>query len=347
MALYQRNGVYYVKITRPDGTSTRHSTGTRDRREAEEYHDRLKANLWEQSRLGLKPSRTWDEAALKWLQEKRGSKRTFSEDVRYIKWWTPFLRGKFLDEITRDLVDDIITKHHGNDSPRTKDAYMAIIRGIFRMAMREWRWIDTMPAFRSYQTNRDKRGRIRWLTPQQVETLFAELPRHTRLVVLFSLMTGLRMGNVLGLRWTNVDLERRVAYVDQTKNDDPLTVPLSETAIKVLKAVQGEHEVFVFTYRGKPIKRTNTRAWRNALKRAGIEDFRWHDLRHTWASWLRQHGVPTWALKDLAGWRSAAMAERYAHITVSHLAPFVDTLDTLLDTPDFLEEAVNEANSLI
>jgi len=337
VALYQRNGVFYVKITTPDGTTTRHSTGTRNKREAQEYHDRLKASLWEQSRLGRKPRRTWDEAALKWLQEKKGVKRTYSEDVRYIRWWTQFLRGKFLDEITRDLVDEILTKHKANVSDRTRDLHVAIIRSILRRAKREWVWIDSVPAFRTYERN--KRGRVRWLTEEQVRKLLRELPPHIRPAMLFSLATGLRMGNVLGLKWSDID--GNVARIERTKNDEPLTVPLNNLARAVLAHVQGQCPTHVFGYRGRPLKRVNARAWRNALRRAGIENFRWHDLRHTWASWLRQKGVPTWALQGLAGWKSESMANRYAHINVDHLRPFASVLDTLSDTPDFSEELKN------
>jgi integrase len=86
----------------------------------------------------------------------------------------------------------------------------------------------------------------------------------------------------------------------------------------------------VFTYAGKPLGSANTLAWRKALKRAGIENFRWHDLRHTWASWHRQAGTPTHELQRLGGWRSSVMVERYAHLAPDHLARAANRLDSLL-----------------
>jgi site-specific recombinase XerC len=82
----------------------------------------------------------------------------------------------------------------------------------------------------------------------------------------------------------------------------------------------------VFTYAGRPIWQVNTKHWRAALKRAGITDFRWHDLRHTWASRLRQNDVPTWVLQELGGWKSEAMVRRYAHMSTKHLQPYADQL---------------------
>lgn len=82
----------------------------------------------------------------------------------------------------------------------------------------------------------------------------------------------------------------------------------------------------MFTYRGAPLRSANTRAWRKALRQAGITNFRWHDLRHTWASWLRQNDVPTWVLQELGGWKSESMVRRYAHLSVKHLQPYADQL---------------------
>ena len=87
----------------------------------------------------------------------------------------------------------------------------------------------------------------------------------------------------------------------------------------MLAAPEGQAPERVFTYKGKPLNSANTRTWRLALEKAsGIKDFRWHDLRHTWATWLRQADVPTWVLQELGGWKSETMVRRYAHLSVKH-----------------------------
>ncbi len=91
-----------------------------------------------------------------------------------------------------------------------------------------------------------------------------------------------------------------------------------------------KHPARVFTYAGQPIVNANTRAWRKALKRAGIEDFRWHDLRHTWASWHRMQGTPTHELQQIGGWKTGAMVERYAHLAPDHLANAAARLDSVV-----------------
>ena len=325
MALWKRAGIYYVKLTSPDGTLLRRSTGTTDRRKAEEYHDRLKAQLWDLARLNRKPQRTWDEAALRWLKEK-AHKKSYRDDVTRIRWFTRHLRGRTLDQVSRALIDRLISRGLARRSDRTKDLYVALIRAIFRKAMREWEWIETMPSFRTYA--RGGKVRVRWLTHAQAEAVLGRLPEHQREVVLFALATGLRQRNILDLTWDRVDLGRRIATVGEgdTKNGDALGVPLNDIAVAVLERQLGRHRSHVFTFRGKPLRTANTRAWRAALKACGIRDFRWHDLRHTWATWLRQNDVPTWVLQELGGWKSETMVRRYAHMSVKHLQPYADQL---------------------
>ena len=143
MALWKRADIYNIDITAPDGTRIRRSAGTTDREKAKEDHDRLKAELWDLARLKRKPPRTWDETALRWLKEK-AHKKSYRDDVQRIRWFTGHLRGKTLDQIDRSLVDRLVTKHI-EASDRTKDLYVALIRAMFRRAMREWEWIDTCP----------------------------------------------------------------------------------------------------------------------------------------------------------------------------------------------------------
>jgi integrase len=91
--------------------------------------------------------------------------------------------------------------------------------------------------------------------------------------------------------------------------------------VAVLKAQVGKHERWCFTFRGEPIRwELSNSAWKTALRRAGIEDFRFHDLRHTWASWHRQAGTSCDELKDLGGWKSRVMVDRYAKFATEHLA---------------------------
>ena len=117
-----------------------------------------------------------------------------------------------------------------------------------------------------------------------------------------------------------VDLERCTAWLNRTKNGTSRGVPLNRDAVQVLKEQRGKHKRYCFTYRGKPIRWECTNsAWQTAIRKVGIEDFRFHDLRHTWASWHRQAGTSCDELKDLGGWKSRVMVDRYAKFATEHL----------------------------
>jgi integrase len=203
------------------------------------------------------------------------------------------------------------------------------LRSILLRARDDWQWLDKVPRIKLFK---ETGQRERALSPAQAARLLQELPAHQRETVLLALATGLRQRNVLQLRWEQVDLARRHAWVGaaQSKNRKPIAVPLNETALAVLQRQVGQHAVYVFTYAGRPIRQANTKAWRKALQRAGITDFRWHDLRHTWATWQRQAGTPTHELQRLGGWKTAAMVERYAHLAPDHLATAAQRLDAQL-----------------
>ena len=127
----------------------------------------------------------------------------------------------------------------------------------------------------------------------------------------------------------NLELLHAWVKASHSKNGKPIAIPLNDIAIEILQSQIGKHSTNVFTYKGKPFKAANTRAWRLALKRAGIENFRWHDLRHTWATWQRQAGTPTHELQRLGGWKTSAMVERYAHLAPDQLAHAASRLNSM------------------
>jgi len=271
---------------------------------------------------------TWDDAARLWLVEKK-HKADIDRDAQKLDWLRPYFGGKALTQIDREAVMVVAWDKAKATSPATANRLLALIRAIFRRACRVWEWIDRMPFVELFP---ESEGRVRWITPDQARALFKELPPHQLDMVLFALATGLRQGNVLRLEWSQVDMRRKLAWIygDQAKGRRAFSLPLNDTAIEVLRRCKGRHPSRVFTYRGKPIAWANTKAWRQALKRAGIKNFRWHDLRHTWASWHVQHGTPLFVVQDLGAWRSGTMVRRYAHLAPSQYAEHAATIDVVI-----------------
>ncbi|HEX8713852.1 MAG TPA: site-specific integrase, partial [Terracidiphilus sp.] len=195
---------------------------------------------------------------------------------------------------------------------------MEIVRRILNLAVEEWIWLVKAPKVRMLP---EPKRRIRFLTHAEADRLLEALPEHLRPVVQFALATGCRMSEILHLEWQRVDLERRVAWLDPgtTKNGEGRGLPLNNDAVLALRSIQGKHPEWCFTYEGKMMQRIGS-AWDRSLRRAGIENFRFHDLRHTWASWHVMSGTSLQELMELGGWKSYEMVLRYAHLAPEHLA---------------------------
>jgi integrase len=271
--------------------------------------------------------KTWEDAEARWLVEKAG-KASLHSDKFIFGWLRPHVSGKELHSMDRAFVDAIkMRKIASGVKPATVNRTLALVRSVLRAAC-DWEWIDGVPKIRLLA---EPKRRVRYLLKSEAESLLSELPPHLAHMAAFSLATGLRKGNVLGLQWTQVDLLRRIAWIhpDQSKSRVAIGVPLNDDALRVLSLQVGLHPVFVFTYDRNPVHQTTTAAWYKALKRCGISDFRWHDLRHTWASWHVQGGTPLHALRELGGWESDSMVRRYAHFSVGHLAVYAGKLPSL------------------
>lgn len=228
-------------------------------------------------------------------------------------------------------------------TPGNYTRYRNRLHAIFQMAKDDGLIVE-VPALRKWEAART--APVQWVPQEKFPDLLRELAPHQRPMVLFAVHTGLRQSNVLGLTWDRVDMERRIAWVHaiDTKGNKTINVPLNDTALSVLRGQAGEHDRYVFVYQGRPIQEIKT-AFQKACARAGLGELivepcklnksgerrtykglRWHDLRHTFASWHAQSGTPPQVLKELGGWSSLQMVERYMHLAPSHIASFANNI---------------------
>lgn len=318
MSLYKRNGSpYWWASFTVHGHRIQESTGTADRAEAQEYHDTLKARLWRELRLGERRSYTWEEAVIRYLEETQ-HKRSRKDDILRLRWLDEHLAGRTLEQIDRDHMDRVIARK-AHRTPATQNRYLGLVRSILRRAHRDWGWLDNPPNIRMRV---EPTHEARWLTRGEFERLRAALPEHLRPPVDFTVATGLRQANVFGLQWRNVDLHRRTAWVHahKAKANRSIAVPLNSVAMAALRRVEGNHPDHVFTYRGKPMKRFATETWAQALEKADLPGVRFHDLRHTWASWHVMNGTSPRDVMELGSWSDYRMVLRYTHLAADHLA---------------------------
>jgi integrase len=314
VSIYKRGETWWVSITH-NGQRVRQSTFTADRREAQRIHDRIKSELWNTKRGGF----SLNDALKIWLTERPRSDRDRSA-IRVLLNNYP---SRPIHEVTAHGISDAL----GSRKPATKNKTLAIVNAAINLAhergLCEKSYLKKIPV---------QNKRLRFLSHEEWAHLYANLPSHLQPICLFAILTGLRLENVLSLRWQAISLNNNALWVDSVdvKSGKALAVPLSSEAMQILHKLNEKRYAhdYVFTFKGQPIGSIKT-AWKKALVRADIDvvdgksSFRFHDLRHTWASWHVQRGTPLAVLKELGGWNSMDMVLRYAHLAPSHLREWV------------------------
>ena len=310
MTIKLRGDVYWMDV-QINGVRIRESLKTADKKQAQNLYDIRRAELWQGKVLKARPKRTFKEACARWLTEK-AHKKSLSEDKKKIEFFLSKFADKQLTELTRDEIEAVLPQ---DVTGSTRNRYRALMRAMLRAAERDWDWIDRAPILKS---EAEPKRRVAFLTRDQAEVLIACLPEKYRMPVRFALLTGLRRSNVFGLTWEKVDLERGTAVVeaDEAKAGKRIVVPLNSQARELLASLPEPHTGRVWG----DITRVWANTWEASCKRAGVPGFRFHDLRHTWASWHAMAGTPMQVLQELGGWHSHEMVQRYAHLSPEHLA---------------------------
>ncbi len=312
------NGIWYTNFT-VSGQRIRQSTGTRDRALATNFANKLYQQKYEQSRLGVKERKTWRDAVKRFSLEKQ-DKVSFKDIQRHLRYLDKFVGHLYLDEITSSIAEDIIEEKLSKGAANgTINRYLTTFKSVLIRACKNYEWIDRVPSIRKLK---EPKGRTRWLTKEELNSLMLALPQHAANVVRFAAMTGCRSSNVFNLKWTEVDLDRRLAWIhsDEHKNGKARSVPLNSDVMNLLEHLKSKATgPYVFTYMGRNIKSIRT-ALRNACEKLGYEGVTFHILRHSYASYMVQAGVSLRELQELGGWSSLSQVERYSHLSPQGLS---------------------------
>ena len=246
---------------------------------------------------------------------------------RLLKWWDQRLGSVTLGQLTPATITEVLMRT-GASGP-TRNRYLCALSVVLQAALTEWQWLGENPA-RRVRRAKEHKGRVRCLSENERDRLLdacrqSSEPRLYALV-LFALATGARRGELLGLRWQDIQLSADPPYaiLEETKNSDRRAISFPEPAESVLCEMARTPHIsgFLFhcdTYRNG-VPKFPRKPWQRALNRAEIEDFRFHDLRHTAASYLAMSGATLAEIAAFLGHRTLAMVKRYAHLTDQHSA---------------------------
>jgi len=265
------------------------------------------------------------------------SLKTAADRERQLAWWEAELGNCTLAALTPAVIaerrDKLLKGDDGRGTqraPATVTRYLAALSHALTTAMNEWGWLEDNP-MRKVKKPREPRGRVRFLSDGERALLLKKCKESTdpRLypVVVLALSTGMRRGEILGLRWPDVDLSNGRVTLHDTKNDERRVVPLTGHALAVMRdyaTVRRLGTDMVFSQKRKLDGQADIRpAWKKAVSAADIEDFRFHDLRHCAASYLAMNGATLAEIAEVLGHKTLQMVKRYAHMSEAHTAGVV------------------------
>jgi len=282
---------------------------------------------------------TLAEAIARYEREKLGTMRAKEARKQHLDWWASELGALSLADITPAIIKERLGRLADTPSERTGklrsastlNHYRQALASVMTEAVKEWEWLDASPMVKVAKKT-EPRGRVRYLSDDERERLLAACKESTNedlyLAVLLALTTGGRQAETMGATWKQIDLQRATLQLEETKNGSRRALHLTAPVLELLKERAKVRRIdtdLLFPSRVNPRKPVDLRQpWEQALKRAGIEDFHWHDLRHTFASYAAMNGASLPELAALLGHKTLAMVQRYAHLSPAHTAKIAE-----------------------
>lgn len=337
--MHKRKGSknWYILI-RWKGRQKEICMGTPSKRLAEKLAVKVKGQLAEGKYFGISEgaNRTFTDLAERYQAECTPKKSLHSQERDFgifRKHLIPFFGVYLVREIGPKNISRYKAKRTQDGvKPATINKELNLLKASFSVAMKEWEWLESNPVCR-VKMEKVGSGRVRYLSQAELDLLYENCSDWLKPMVMAAAHTGLRRGNLLELKWNQVDLFKRMVTIEITKNGDPVCIPISNrlmeefvglSKVRNLKA----HHVFHDTD-GLPIYPEKLRrAFKKACEKSGIHDFRWHDLRHDFASRLVQGGAPLFVVQKLLNHKDGRMTQRYAHLAPENLRDAIKILDS-------------------
>jgi len=265
-------------------------------------------------------------------------------DEGLIKNLSTHFAGKYLFSIVPEAIEKYKAERSKQVSPATVNRELACLKSIYNKAI-EWGKADENPV-RKVKFFRENNQRIRYLEKDEIRKLVDYCPEDLKSLVIIALNTGMRKGEILNLKWSDIDLDKGIFYLLDTKNNEPREVQMNQQAREALDGIAKiPGSPYVFRDEQGNLSIYNMRKkFETALKKSGIINFRFHDLRHTFASHLAMLGIDLKTMQELMGHKTIEMTLRYAHLSPDHKRRAVESLGQRMDTNWTPEQKSVESN---
>jgi integrase len=340
--LFRRRGSphWWIRYADQNGRIVRESTNTTVKKLAREILAKKKVLVAEGRHLDVKkiPKTTFFELCDQYWKLEGKNKRTKGLE-NILKIWKKAFGNIPLRDLTQQRVEKFLTERTESEklSPASRNRHLAMLSSLFNKGI-EWEIAVENPA-RGIKKLREKGARTRFLDQGEIDRLLKKSSDDLRPILVVALHTGMRRGEIFNLRWADVDLKNRVITVKESKSGKKRTIPIDDTLFSTLRGLSSRFtKGLVFPAPRSPkngkekVRYDVKRAFDNALTKAEIDDFRFHDLRHTFASHLVMNGVDVKTVQELLGHASLTMTMKYAHLAPDHRARAIKTLDSAYQT---------------
>lgn len=265
----------------------------------------------------------------------RKAPHTIAQQTQQLEWWQDRIGALTLDRLTPGIITGIRDELAAQNQPATVNHYLSPLRHVCSVAVNEWSWLETNPT-RKVKRLAEPRGRARYLGTAERKRLLdacrASTHPHLYTIVMLALSTGGRKEELVRLKWSQLGPCCQRITLTETKNGEVRVLPVVGPALDLLRAhiqrgpVHGKEWVFLGA-RGKSPTSID-RAWYKALREAGIDDFKFHDLRHSCASYMAMSGASLADIATVLGHKSYDQVKRYAHLSESHVEGVVSDMVT-------------------
>ncbi len=341
MGLYRRKDspVYWMSFTK-DGRSYNRSTGTEDKAIAQKIYDILKGKIaigqWHPETVKVeKREYTFRELTAKYLEWLKGRQKSEDRKRRFIKQLVEKFGDMELNMFSVEMLEQWQSARiaKGNE-PSTANRLLATLKHMFTKAA-DWNMVSDQASkcVRKVKLLEENNKRLRYLSLNECNELVSSCDTHLKPIVITALNTGMRRGEVLGLQWDkHIDLKHGFILLDKTKNGERREIPINKTLRETLTGLTRRLDVPYVFYdptTGKPYAEVR-RSFNTALRLSKIHDFKFHDLRHTFASHLVMAGIDITTVKELLGHKTISMTLRYAHLAPSHKVKAIAVFDQIL-----------------
>jgi integrase len=337
MGLYRRNGIFWMSFS-VDGRQHKKSTGTEDKRIAQRIFDTVKGKIalgqWIPDEREQRKEYTFIELIEKYLSWAEGRYKAMGFKKDRINQLLNHFTDIPLSQFTAQNIEECQSKmlQKGN-MPATANRSLAVLKHMFTKAT-EWNMVseDVLKIVRNVKFLKEDNSRLRYLAVEECQSLINVCDNRLRPIIITALNTGMRRGEILSLEWDkHIDLKHGFILLDKTKNGERREIPINDPLRHALQPLIRRLDTpFVFyEHSGKPISDFR-KSFSTALRKAGIKDFRFHDLRHTFASHLVMAGVDLTTVSRLLGHKSLTMTLRYAHLAPSHMVEAMGKIGDIL-----------------